>query len=147
MMGNTQRLGLICGGLLAADLAGAIITVSALLRHGHDVGWTAVILLLPVLAAWLIAALLLVMAEKPATNALARLRYDTGAPGDPSAPWAPLGVPQLADAELGPRHVAPLIGAATLAHARARRALTAAVVATTGFLLWTAISLAIAAVS
>jgi hypothetical protein len=147
MLGSTQRLGLICGGLLTADLAGAIVTTSALLRHGHDVAWSAAVLLVPVLAAWLTAALLLVLAEQPSASALAELRYAAGAPADPSAPWAPLGVPTLADADLGSAHVAPLIGAAVLAHARARRALTATVIATGGFLLWTAISLALAAVA
>lgn len=146
VLGDTRRLALICGALLAADVAGVIVTGSALLRLRHDaVTISAAVLLLPAAAAWLTAALLLVLAEQPVAGSLSQLRYDTGAPADPSAPWPPLGVPTLADADLESRHIAPLIGAAALVHARTRRALLASVIATAGFLLWTAISLAIAA--
>lgn len=147
LVGDTRRLVLVAGGLLVADIAATPVVVSALLGRGHNVAWGSSALLIPVTGSWLAAAALLVLAQQPVAIALGELRRATGAPTDPSAPWRPLGVRPLADADLGRGHAAPLIGAAAIAHTRARLALAWAVAATTGFLLWTAISLAIAAVS
>lgn len=146
VMGDTRRLASVAGALLAAGMAGAAIVVSALLRHGHAVAWTCAALLVPVVLGWLAAALMLVLTEQPAAIMLGELRRGTGAPADLSAPWRPVGVRPLSDADAQWERVVSLIGAATLAHARARRALTAAIVATAGFGLWAVLSLAIAAV-
>ncbi|MBO0804048.1 MAG: hypothetical protein J2P25_13365 [Nocardiopsaceae bacterium] len=146
-MSDTRRLVLVSGGLLAADVAGMALAVPSLLGHGHGVAWGSSALLVPVALSWLVAALFLVLGERPAAVALGELRRTTGAPVDLSAPWRSLGVRPLAGPGLEPEHVTLLIGAATAAHARARLTLWVAVVATAGFLLWTAISLAMAAVS
>lgn len=145
-MGNARRLAGVAGGLLAADIAGAAIVVSALLRHGHGVAWGAAALIVPVVAIWLAAALFLILAEQPAAAVLGELRRGTGAPADLSAPWRPLRVRPLADLDLEER-VVSLIGAAAIAHTRARRALTGAVIATAALLLWAAFALAITAVA
>lgn len=144
-MGNARRLAGVAGGLLAADIAGASIVVSALLRNGHGVAWASMILIVPVAAIWLAAALFLILAEQPAAAALGELRRWAGAPNDLSAPWRPLRMRSLADMDLNER-VVSLIGAAAIAHTRARRALAGAVIATAAILLWAAIALAMAAI-
>lgn len=145
-MGNARRLAGAAGGLLAADAAGASIVVSALLTKPNGVAWLAAVLIVPVVLIWVAAALFLVLAEEPAAAALGELRRGTGAPADLTAPWRPLGMRSLADLDLDGR-VVSLIGAAAVAHTRARRALSAAVTATAAVLLWAAVALAIAAVS
>lgn len=147
IVGNTRRLVLVSGGLLTADIVGIAIAIWGLLGHGHSVVLGSSALLAPVIASWLAAAALLVGAEQPAASALGELRRDTGAPTDLSAPWRPLGVRPLVGTDLEWGRIASFIGAATVAHSRARLALCWAVIATAGFLLWTALSLAIAAVA
>lgn len=145
-MGSARRLAGVAGGLLAADVAGAAIMVSALFKHGHGTAWVAATLIVPVLLIWLAAAGFLILAEQPAAAALGELRRGIGAPNDLSAPWRPLRMRSLADMDLDER-VASLIGAAAIAHTRARRALAAAVTATAVLVLWAAAALAIAAVT
>lgn len=108
VLASTRQLTLVSGGLLNADVAGAVVAESALLAHGNGVTWSASALLLPVILSWMAAAIFLVLAERP----------PAAAPGE--------------------------LGAAAIQHARARRAQTWAVIATAGFLLWTAVTLAIA---
>jgi hypothetical protein len=142
--GGTRRLTLISAGLLAADVVGAAIVVSALLGRGKVLALGSVGLLVPVTLSWLVTAVLVLLAEGPVTSAFSELRRATGAPVDPSAPWSPLGVRPLTDSEVTWGHVVPLIAAATRQHARARLALSAAVITTAVFLLWMALSLAAA---
>ena len=146
-MSDVRRLVLVAGGLLTADIAAVGIVVPNVLRPGLGVASGSLALLVPAALIWLVAAVLLVLAEQPTAAALGVLRRDTGAPTDLSAPWRPLGIRALTGADIDWDRVASLIGAAAIAHARARRALSAAVVATAGFLLWTILSLAIAAVA
>lgn len=142
--GDTRRLTHLSAGLLAAVLVGAATVASALLGRGHLLALGAVGLLTPVILSWLVTAVLVLLAERPMTNAFGRLRWATGAPVDPSVPWTPIGVRPLADSEVTWGHVVPLIAAATRQHARARLALSAAVITTAVFLLWMALSLAAA---
>ena len=141
--GDTRRLTHICAGLLAAVLIGAAAVTSALAVSGRPPGIGAAGLLIPVVLGWLVAAFLLAASESPMSRALGELRWTTGAPVDPAAPWAPLGAYPPADAEITWAYVVALIAAATCRHARARFALAAAVVATGLFLLWMALSLAV----
>jgi hypothetical protein len=147
VLGDTRRHILISGGLLAVDLVGAASVASALLGRGGVVAPGTVGLLMPVLLGWLVTAVLVLLAERPVVGALGELRRATGAPVNPSAPWSPLGVLPLAAADLNCNHVVPLIAAANIQHARARLALSAAVITTAAFLLWMALSLAVAALA
>ena len=145
--GDTRRLGFAAAGLLAAVLVGTAAVGSALAARGHVLALGSVAILLPVAVSWLVTAVLVLTAEHPLTGALAELRRATGAAVDPSAPWAPVGVRPLADAEVTWGHVVPLIGAATRQHARARLALGAAVLTTAAFALWMTVSLAAVALA
>lgn len=145
--GDTRRLIHLCTGLLAAVLVGAAAVASALLGRGQALTLGSVGLLIPVMLSWLVTAVLVLLAEGPVTGALAELRLRTGAPVDPSAPWSPLGVRPLSDAETTWGYVVPLIAAVTRRHARTRLACGAAIVTTTLFLLWMALSLAAASLT
>jgi hypothetical protein len=145
--GDTRRLIHLSAGLLAAVLVGAATVASALLGRGQVLALGSVGLLMPVILSWLVTAVLVLLAEGPMTSAFSELRRATGAPVDPSAPWTPLGVRPLADSEVTWGHVVPLIAAVTRQHARARLALSAAVITTAVFLLWMALSLAVAALT
>jgi hypothetical protein len=140
--GDTRRLGYTAAGLLAAVLVGTAAVGSALAVRGHALALGSVVILLPVLVCWLVTALLLLLSESPLSTTWGELRHVTGAAVDPSAPWSPVGVDQLADSEVTWGLVVPLIGAAVRRHARARVALSAALLTTVGFLLWMALSLA-----
>jgi hypothetical protein len=146
-IGDTRWLTLISGGLLAADIAGAATIVAELLGHRAAIAVGSVGLLVPVILSWLVTAVLLLLAERPVAGELGELRRATGARVDPSAWWAPLGVLPLSASDLEWSHVVPLIAAVTIRHARARVALSSAIVTTAGLLLWMVISLAIVAVS
>lgn len=139
--GYTRRLTLISGGLLAAVLVGAATVTSALAVRGQPLMIGASGLLLPVVLSWLTAAVLLAVSESPVSRALGELRWMTGAPVDPSAPWSPLASYPPANAQMTWDYMVALIAAATRQHARARLALSAAIVTAAAFLLWTALSL------
>jgi hypothetical protein len=145
--GDTRRLSHISAGLLAAVLVGAATLGSALLVHGHPLALGALGLLVPVLVSWLTAATLVLYSEGPVTSGFAELRRATGAPANPFAPWVPLGVESLADAEVTWDYVVPLIAAVRRQHERARLALSVAVLTTSAFLLWMVLSLAVAALT
>jgi hypothetical protein len=145
--GDTRRLTYISAGLLAAVLMGAATVGAALLLRGQPLAMGSLGLLMPVLAAWLVTAALVLFSEGPLTSAFAELRRATGAPVDPSAPWAPLGVEPLADTAVTRDCIVPLIAATRRQHARARFALSAAVLTTAAFLLWMMLSLAVAALT
>ena len=69
-IGSTRWLFLISGGLLAADIAGAVAVAAALLGHPGAVTVATVGLLMPVALSWLVAAALLLRAQQPVTDAL-----------------------------------------------------------------------------
>jgi hypothetical protein len=140
--GDTRRLSYVCAGLLAAVLVGIAVVGSALAVSGRALALGSVVLLLPVLASWLATALLVLLSEGPVSRALGQLRHVTGAPVDLTAPWTPVGVDPLPDAEVSWYHLVSLIGAATRQHTRARVALSAALLTTVAFLAWMALSLA-----
>ncbi len=146
-IGDTRWLVLVSGGLLAADVAGAATVAGDLLGRPGAAAMGSVGLLVPVMVSWLAAVALLLLAERPVAGALGELRRVTGAPVDLAAPWRPLGVRRLPPAELDWSHLVPLIGATVVRHARARRALFAAIVTTAGLLAWLVLVLAIAAVT
>lgn len=146
-MGNARRNFLISGGLLAADIAGAAVTMSSLLSHGQGVTLGSAGLLVPVIAGWLITALFMVLAEQPVAGSISEVRWVTGAPVDLSAPWQPLGARPIAESEIGWEHVVPLIGAATIHYMRSRVTLLWAIGTSAGFLLWMGLSLGIATVA
>jgi hypothetical protein len=116
---------------------------------GREGAWTlgSLGLLVLVMVSWLRTSLLVVLAERPVAGALGELRRVTGAPVDPSAPWLPLGVRPIPASDLGWDHVVPLIAATNLRHARARLAFSWAVITTTGFCVWMALSFAMAALA
>jgi hypothetical protein len=145
-IGDTRWLTLISGGLLAADIAGAAAMVAELLGRRDAVAVGSVGLLVPVILSWLVAAVLLLLAERPVAGALGELRRATGAQVDPSAKWAPVGVLPLPASDVEWSHVVPLIAAVAIRHARAGLALSSAIVTTAGLLLWMVLSLAIVVV-
>ena len=140
--GDSQRLVLCSVGLLAADAIGAAAVMPALLARGHLLAMGLACLLLPAIAGWLVTAALALRAEWPVSHAFARLRAETGAPVDPSAPWASLGVQPLADSAVTWDYVVPLIAATVVQQARARRTLVSAIITTTAFFSWMVLSLA-----
>ena len=145
-IGDPLSLLLISGGLLAADLAGAAATVAILLTHGGAVAVGTAGLLIPVALSWLVAAALLLWAERPVADAVGELRWMTGAPVDLAAPCSPWGVHPPPTAHLAWPCMVRLIGAVAIRHGRARLALCAAIFTTSGFLAWMLLSLAIATV-
>lgn len=146
-MSNARRNFLISGGLLAADIAGAALTISSLLSHGRGVTLGTAGLLVPVIGGWLITALFMVLAEQPVAGSISEVRWVTGAPVDLSAPWQPLGARPIAESEIGWEHVVPLIGAAARHYVRSRAALLWAIGTSAGFLLWAGLALGIATVA
>jgi len=145
--GDTRRLTHISAGLLAAVLVGAASLGAALLVRGEPLNLGSLGLLMPVLMSWLVTAALVLFSAGPVTSAFAELRRATGASIDPSAPWVPLGVEPLADSEVTWNYIVPLIAATRRQHARARLALSVAVLTTGAFLLWMVLSLAMAALT
>jgi hypothetical protein len=143
---GTRWLFLTCGGLLAADVAVAAAAVAELLGRAAPVAVAAVGLLIPVGLCWLVAAVLLLWAQRPVADAVGELRWVTGAPVDLSERCPPLGTsPPPAPEEEWP-HVVRLIGAVAVWHGRARLALGAAILTTAAFLAWAVLSLTIAAI-
>ena len=142
VIGGTRRLILISSGMLVGDLVGAGSVASALLTRGYVLALVSVSLLLPVALSWLVAATVVLLAERPIAGALGELRRATGAPVDLSAPWAPLGVRQPPASDLDWSHFARLVAAADRQHTRARLALSASVVTTAAFFLWMSVALA-----
>jgi hypothetical protein len=147
LLGDTRCLVLVSGALLTADVVGGAFVVSALLGRHEITALSALGLLGLVLLSWLRTAALVVAAERPVAVAFSELRRVTGAPVDPSAPWSSVGVRSMVASDLGWDHVVSLIAAVTLRHARARLALSWAVITTVGLCVWMALSFAIAALA
>lgn len=142
VIGDTRRLTQVAAGLLAAVLLGAATLGAALVSRGQVLAVGSVALLLPVAVSWLATAALVLLSEGPVTRALGGLRYVSGAPVDPAAPWRPASLQPLTGTEVSWDCLVSLIGAATHRHARARAALGGAVVTTAAFLAWMSLSLA-----
>jgi hypothetical protein len=123
----------LAGALLAATAVGVAVTAMAWplpLRGG-------------VLLTWIRAGVLLALAERPVTSALAELRRHTGAPVQPAAPWVADGIAKLTIFDLDRRQAQSLIAAASLRQARAQLALHWAMLAAGGFCVWTAVVFAL----
>ena len=140
VIGDTRRLTQVAAGLLAAVLLGAATLGAALTSRGQVLAVGSVALLLPVAVSWLVTAALVLLSEGPVTRALGRLRYVSGAPVDPAAPWSPAGLRPLTT-EVDWSCLVSLIAAATHRHARARAAVGGAVVTAAAFLAWMTLSL------
>jgi hypothetical protein len=145
--GDTRRLTHISGVLLGAVLVGAATATAALLVRGQPLAIGTVGLLIPVIVGWLVTAGLVLCSDGPVTSAFSELRRATGAPVDPSAPWAPLGLRPLADVEMTWDYIVPLIAATRRQRERTHRALGAAVLTTAAFLVWMVLSLTMAALT
>jgi hypothetical protein len=96
-------------------------------------------LLLGLLCCWLTAVTLLAMAGRPVLDAVSELRWKTGAPLDPRAPW--LSVPPVGDHldEWTWTRAHLLIGAARMARYRVQRADTWVYITASYFAVWTVI--------
>jgi hypothetical protein len=143
--GDTRRLTHLSAVLLAVVLVGATTVAAALLVRGQLLAAGTVGLLIPVIVSWLATAALVLCSEGPVAGAFSELRRATGAPVDPAAPWAPLGLRPLADADVTWDYIVPLIAATRSQRERTRRALSAAVLTTAAFLAWMVLSLTMAA--
>jgi hypothetical protein len=139
--GDTRKLTHTSAGLLAAVLFGTAVVAAAIVLRGQPLDYGSLGLLMPVIGSWLAAAALVLFSEGPVTSAFAGLRHATGAPVDPSAPWAPLGVRPLADSEVTWDYVVPLIAATRRRHNRARFALSVAIFTAAAFQLWMLLAL------
>ena len=144
--GDTRRLTYLSVGLLAAVIVGAATVEAALLVREQPLALGVLGLFIPVLVSWLTSAGLVLHSEGPITSAFAELRRATGAPVDPAAPWSPIGMKSLTDSEVTWDCLVSLIARTRRQHEKARLALSAAVLTTAVFLLWTVLSLAAAAV-
>ncbi len=144
--GGTRSLFLTSGGLLAAGVAGAVAVAAELLGRADAVAVVSVGLLIPVALSWLVAAALLLWAQRPVADALGELRWVTGAPVDLSAPCQPLDMQPPPTSDMEWSHIVRLIGAVTVRHGRARLALGWAIVTTAGILAWIVLSLTFAAI-
>ena len=134
----------LAGALLTAVAVGVAVTAMAWpfpLRSGGSVG--ALALLGGVLLTWIRAGVLLALAERPVTSALAELRRHAGAPVQPAAPWVADGIARLTIFDLDRRQAQSLIAAASLRQARTQLALHWAMLAAGGFCVWTAVVFAL----
>lgn len=147
LLGDTRCLVLVSGALLTADVVGGAVVMSALLGRKEIAVLSAIGLLLLVLPSWMRTSALVLHAEWPVAVAFGELRRATGAPVDPSAPWLPTGAQPMVVPDPGWESAIPLIAAVNVRHARARLALSWAVITTIGLCVWTAISFVGAALS
>jgi len=95
-------------------------------------------LLCLLVACWLRAVLLLATSGRPVVNALSELRWRTGAPLDPRAPWLTLPPVGTNPEEWTWIRAHLLVGAARLSRYRLLRADTWTYVTAGAFLVWTA---------
>jgi hypothetical protein len=147
LLSDTRALVLVSGALLTADIVGGAVVMSALLGRKEIAVLSVLGLLLLVLPSWMRASALVVHAEWPVAVAFGELRRATGAPVDPSAPWLPTGAQPMVLPDLGWEQAVSLIAAVNVRHARARLALSWAVITTIGLCVWTASSFVGAALS
>jgi hypothetical protein len=92
-----------------------------------------------VLGCWLAAVFLLARAGRPVLNAVSELRWVTGAPLDPRAPWLTLPPVGANPAEWTWNRAHLLLGAARVARCRVRFADTWTYLAGGCFLVWSAV--------
>jgi hypothetical protein len=134
-------------------LAGALLTAAAPSVAVTGMAWSrslqagasvcCLVLLVPVLLTWVRAGVLLALAGRPVTGALAELRRHTGAPVQPGAPWVPGGMSQATAFDLGRWHTQSLVAAASLRQTRTQLALRWAMLAAGACCVWTAVVFAL----
>jgi hypothetical protein len=141
LLRETRGNMLACAGLLGAVAIGIAAEAGtsarmprSLLADVINIG-----LMCPLFSCWLVAAVFLAMAGRPVLNALSEIRWVTGAPLDPRAPW--LTLPPLGAHPEGWTWIRAhlLLAAARLARHRMRLADTWTCIAAACFLVWIAI--------
>ncbi len=140
LLRETRGNMLACAGLLSAVAIGVAAETTALGRVPRP-GLAGVInigLMCPLLCCWLVAAVLLAMAGRPVLNALSEIRWVTGAPLDPRAPWLTVPPPGAHPEGWAWIRAHLLLGAARLARHRMHLADTWTCIAVACFLVWTA---------
>jgi hypothetical protein len=141
LLRETRGHMLACAGLLGAIAIGIAAETGASARSPRH-GLTDIInigLMCPLFCCWLVAAVLVAIAGRPVLNALSEIRWVTGAPLDPRAPWLTVP-PHGAHPEAWTwirAHM--LVGAARMARYRIQLADTWTCVAAACFLVWMAI--------
>jgi hypothetical protein len=130
----------ISAGTLAAITIGVALEAAFSARalpHGA-LGIANFALLCGLFACWARALLLLLTSGRPVVNALSELRWRTGAPADPRAPWLSLPPVGTNPEEWTWVRAHLLVGAARLSRYRLQRADTWTYVTAGAFLVWTA---------
>jgi hypothetical protein len=125
-------------GALAIGIALEAGVSARALRPGL-IGVINIALMCPLFCCWLVAVILVAMVSRPVLNALSEIRWATGAPLDPRAPWLTLPPVGAYPDGWGWTRAHLLLGAARMARYRVQAADTWTCVTAACFLLWTAI--------
>lgn len=122
---------------IAQDARFAARTREATMFHAFSIG-----VMLGTVCCWLAAVILLAVAGRPVLNTLSELRWGTGSPLDPRAPW--LTLPPVGDNPEQWTWIRAhfLLAAARITRHRIQRADTWTYVAACCFVLWTVIIVA-----
>ena len=138
LLRETRGNMLACAGLLggvaigiAAETGESARVPRSLLADVINIG-----LMCPLFGCWLVAAVFLAIAGRPVLNALSEIRWVTGAPLDPRAPWLTLPPPGADPEGWTWIRAHLLLGAARLARHRMQLADTWTCIAAACFLLW-----------
>jgi hypothetical protein len=139
LLGSTRSSMILGGSVLAALTIGIAVEAAfspSVLRPG-PAGVLSISLLGCVIACWLRAAALLLLAGRPVLDQLNDHRWRTGAPLDPRVRWlSPPGAD--GDAAWSWTRVNMMLGAARVRRERIQRAETWTFITVACFLLWTA---------
>jgi hypothetical protein len=140
LLGNTRGSMILGGSVLSALIIGIAVEAAfspSVLRSGLA-GVLTVSLLGCVIACWLRATALLLLASRPVLDQLNDHRWRTGAPLDPRVRW--LSTPPDGDGEAAWSwaHVNMMLGAARVRRERIQLADTWTFITVACFLLWTA---------
>jgi hypothetical protein len=119
---------------IAQDARFAARTREAVMFHAFSIG-----VLLGTVCCWLTAVILLAVAGRPVLNALSELRWGTGSPLDPRAPWLTLPAIDEDPEQWTWIRAHLLLAAARLTRHRIQRADTWTYIAASCFMLWTVI--------
>lgn len=119
---------------IAQDARFAVLTREAAMVRAFSIG-----VMLATVCCWLTAITMLAVAGRPVLSVLSELRWRTGSPLDPLAPW--LTLPAVGDnpEQWTWTRAHLLVAAAYLARHRIQRADTWTYAAASCFILWTAI--------
>lgn len=142
LLNNTRPTMFLDGGILAALTFGISLEATlapAPLWHGAA-GIADGILLAGLIACWLTAMSLLLLAGRPILGLVNDHRWKAGAPLDPRARWLNLQQIKATPEEWTWVRAHLLVGAARIRMERIRSALTWTVITTALFLAWTAIA-------